>query len=121
MIEASCHCGAVTLKVPRAPEELTDCNCTICRRYGALWAYYTPAEVTVAGETDVYLRGKKIIEFHRCRSCGSVTHWLPADKTHPRMGVNARMMDPKALAGARVSTFDGAETWKVLAVRTWEG
>jgi hypothetical protein len=25
-----------------APETVTDCNCSICRRYGALLAYYSP-------------------------------------------------------------------------------
>ena len=112
--ESSCHCGAVKLAVPRAPSELTDCNCTICRRYGALWAYYSPKEVAITGASDVYLRGDKSIEFHRCRVCGCVTHWAPADKTHDRMGVNCRMMEPEIIAHARVRKLDGFDTWKFL-------
>ena len=38
MIEASCHCGAVRLEIDSPPDEVTDCHCSICRRYGALWA-----------------------------------------------------------------------------------
>ena len=38
MIEASCHCGAVRLEIAQRPERLTSCNCSICRRLGALWA-----------------------------------------------------------------------------------
>lgn len=52
MIEASCHCGAVRLEIEKAPTEITDCNCSICRRYGVLWAYYTLDQVrlrSVAG------------------------------------------------------------------------
>jgi hypothetical protein len=114
MIQSSCHCGAVRVTVPTAPAEVTDCNCTICRRYGALWSYYSPKEVEVAGATDVYLRGEKSIEFHRCRTCGCVTHWAPVDATHDRMGVNTRLMEPAVLAAARVRKVDGFDnTWKL--------
>jgi len=37
MIYASCHCGAVELEIDVAPQDITDCNCSICRRYGVLW------------------------------------------------------------------------------------
>jgi hypothetical protein len=114
VIQSSCHCGAVRLAIAHAPTELTDCNCTICRRYASLWAYFSPKEVEVSGATDVYMHGDKSIEFHRCKTCGCVMHWAPADKTHDRMGVNCRMMDPAVLAGARVRKLDGFDTWKFL-------
>jgi hypothetical protein len=62
MIESTCHCGAVKLEILAAPETLTDCNCSICRRYGGLWAHYSPKDVrVVAGEgaTDGYSWGDK--------------------------------------------------------------
>lgn len=68
----------------------------------------------MTGATEVYLRGEKKIEFHRCASCGCVTHWAPADKTRDRMGVNCRMMEPDVLAGVRVRKLDGLDTWKFL-------
>lgn len=40
MIRTSCHCGAVGFEIETAPTEVTECNCSICRRYGVLWAYY---------------------------------------------------------------------------------
>src|SRR5450759_179867 len=46
-IDASCHCGAVHLAIDAPPETLTECNCSICRRYGALWAYYSPKQVRI--------------------------------------------------------------------------
>src|SRR5262245_25921313 len=113
MIKSSCHCGAVTVAVPQAPTELTDCNCTICRRYGALWAYYSPKDVEITGATEIYVRGEKMLEFHRCRSCGCVTHWAPVEKTHDRMGVNCRMMEPNVISRTRVRRFDGFDTWKL--------
>lgn len=61
MTEAVCHCGAVRLRVAFALERVTDCNCSICRRLGVLWAYYAPAQVTITGlnSTAAYVRRDK--------------------------------------------------------------
>ena len=111
MIDASCHCGAVRFTVETAPDEVTDCNCSICRRYGALWAYYQAPQVRFEpanGPTDVYLWGRRQLGFHRCRACGCLTHWAAVDRRYERMGVNARLMPPQVLAAAPVVCFDGA-------------
>jgi hypothetical protein len=116
-IESSCHCGAVRLEIASPPETVTSCNCSICRRTGALWAYYSPKQVRItpaAGATDIYMSGDRMLELHRCKVCGIVTHWAPVDKSYDRMGVNARLMDPAVLAAARVRRLDGADTWKYL-------
>ncbi len=114
MIESSCVCGAVRLAITHAPGELVDCNCSICRRYAALWAYYPLKDVIVPSAlTDVFMLGPKKIEFHRCKVCGCVTHWSPTDK-RDRMGVNARLMAPEILSQVRVRHLDGADTWKYL-------
>jgi len=39
-LQGSCHCGAVRLTLPAAPEKATSCNCSLCRRSGGIWAYY---------------------------------------------------------------------------------
>jgi hypothetical protein len=117
MIEASCHCGSIRLEIAAPPETLTDCNCSICRRYGVLWAYYLPAQIRIeAGEnaTQVYKWGDKSLEFHRCRNCGCVTHWVAVDKSRDRMGVNTRLMAPEIVAAARLRHLDGADTWQYL-------
>lgn len=46
---------------------------------------------TNAAET--YVWGDKELQFHRCRTCGCVTHWLPIDKSHGEMGVNGRLLE----------------------------
>ena len=110
MIEASCHCGALRIEVDVAPDTVTDCSCSICRRKGALWAYYSPKQVRLvpaSGTTAIYMWGDKEIEFHTCKTCGCTTHWAPADKTFDRMAVNARLMDPKVLAAAMVRKITG--------------
>ena len=118
MITSRCHCGAVAVRVPRRPRRLTSCNCSICRRYGALWAYYRTSEVRVIahrGATERYAWGDRTLAFVRCRTCGCVTHWHPLPRTAgARMGVNARNFDPADVAGIRVRRLDGASTWKYL-------
>ena len=116
MIKAACHCGAASLTVPTAPTEVTECNCSICRRLGARWAYYTPAEVTLPAPatTQVYVWGDRMLAFHRCKACGVVTHWQSLDGARDRMAINARLMDDLDWTGIRVRQFDGAATWKYL-------
>lgn len=118
MIAASCHCGAVRVEVPRKPRRLTNCNCSICRRYGSLWAYYKASEVRVMaapGATADYAWGDKSLRFVRCSTCGCITHWAPMDpEKGSKMGVNARNFEPDAIASVRVRRLDGASTWKFL-------
>jgi len=118
MIEASCHCGAVRIEIAVRPESLTDCNCSVCRRYGALWAYYRPDQVrflTPRDTTLAYAHGEKSIAFHHCRVCGCVTHWENVNKVNAdRMAVNARLCEPLAIEGVAVRRFDGAESWAFL-------
>lgn len=117
MVSLTCHCGAVRVEVAQAPAEVTDCNCSICRRYGTLWAYYAPKRVrfiAAVPPTDQYLWGDRDLEFHRCRCCGCITHWSPADKTRDRMGVNMRLADPEIVEAARIRRLDGADTWAKL-------
>ena len=118
MLIATCHCGAVRIEVPRRPRTLTNCNCSICRRYGTLWAYYKAAEVRVTGAPEAiseYAWGDKTLRFVRCGACGCVTHWEPLRSTDDsRMGVNARNFEPGALGPVRIRLLDGASTWKYL-------
>jgi hypothetical protein len=95
MVHASCHCGAIALEIDVAPQDVTECNCSICRRYGVLWAYYSPSQVqfTKYPETDIYMWDDKAIQFHRCRVCGCISHWSavdpstrPCGQTSPRYG-----------------------------------
>lgn len=118
MLTASCHCGAVRIEMDRRPRSLTQCTCSICRRYGALWAYRTRKTARVLGERaamTAYVWNDKVIEFYHCNACGCVTHYESTEKTaDSRIAVNARMLEPAAIEGVRIRTFDGADTWKFL-------
>jgi hypothetical protein len=113
-VTATCHCGAVTIEVPVAPEAVTSCNCSICRRIGALWAYYPPQDVRVThaeGAVDGYSQGDRSLTNWRCHTCGCATHWTAIDPDYDRMAVNARLMPPEIVSAARIRRFDGADTW----------
>jgi len=115
MIQATCHCGAIALAISNAPDEVTECTCSICRRYGVLWAYYSVPDVVInGGATDGYLWRNRSISFHRCRSCGCVTHWWPESRSEDRMGINARLLDLPVLRAARVRHLDGAVSEQYL-------
>lgn len=118
MLRGTCHCGDVRIEIPSRPESVTLCNCSICRRLGALWAYYPVSSVRVIGQpehTDEYIWGDKTLRTVRCRRCGCVTHWEPLEvKPDSRLGVNVRNFDPGELEELRIRRFDGAETWKYL-------
>jgi hypothetical protein len=105
MVQASCHCGLVQIEVTQAPDVVNECTCSICGRYGTLWAYYSPqlVRITPPGNagTDVYRWGERKLEFHRCKGCGCITHWSPVDKSRDRMGVNARLMKPEVIRQTR--------------------
>lgn len=119
MIQAACHCGAVTFEVDEAPTEVTDCNCSLCHKLGALWAYYQAPQVRISGETVAYLQGDKTLTSHHCPTCGCVTHWRAVDPQYQRMGVNTRLMAPAALEGMRVKRLDGAHDFATLGHYTF--
>jgi len=112
MLTATCHCGAVTVSIPQRPRTITNCNCSICRRYGVLWAYYKADTVSVQaapGATETYRWGRKALDFVRCKSCGCVVNWqrvVPVPGG--RMGVNARLFDPEQLGPVKIELLDGA-------------
>lgn len=121
MYTASCHCGSITLELQRKPRRMTQCNCSVCRRYGALWAYFQRKSIRVLADNralEAYSWGHQRFEFYRCATCGCVTHY---ERTNKRpdgsdMGaVNLRNIDdPGIVADIPIRLLDGASSWKVL-------
>lgn len=116
-LEGRCHCGALGWRLQGLPESATACNCTVCRRYGVLWAYgHEGQDITVDGPSVAYRRGTAI-EFHFCPACGSVSHWraqaLQADGQR-RIAVNLRLTDPEHIAKLPIDHFDGLDTFDDL-------
>ena len=105
MIRAACHCTNVRLTAAQPPDWVMDCNCTLCRRYGGLWAYYEKGEVELVqgeGKTDTYHWGSNALLFHRCSECGCITHFTPHDDPDFICGINTRMMPTLDPASVRI-------------------
>ena len=43
-VSATCHCGSVRLEIDTPPSEVTECNCSICQRYGVCELTTRPIE-----------------------------------------------------------------------------
>jgi hypothetical protein len=117
----TCHCGAVTIEMQRQIRKLTQCNCSICRRYGALWAYQQRKAIRVIDERDAlraYTWGKGKLEFFHCSNCGCVTHYDHSDRRADGSDMSAVNMrnsiDPARISTLPIRLIDGAGNWKVL-------
>jgi hypothetical protein len=118
MLEGSCHCGNVKWTFDGIPEGATACNCTICRRYGVLWAYDFEGErIRATGETRAYVWGHRTIGFHFCPSCGCVAYWRslsPGKDGRRRIAVNLRLAEPDAVSAIPIDRFDGLVAFQDL-------
>ena len=115
MITLTCLCGQVRLETGR-PDYINECNCTLCRKSGARWAYFDPATVTVEGLTKGYSRADKAepgAEVQSCPECGATTHFvltpaMVAKHGNTLMGVNMLLAAEADLAGVELRFPDGA-------------
>lgn len=119
MIQGSCHCGSVFWECDKTLDHVTACNCTLCRRYGALWGYdYEDEAIRVEGPTSIYIRADGgDIGFHFCARCGCLLYWR-SRQARPdgrrRLAVNVRMAEPEVVGDIPIRHFDGLDTFGPL-------
>lgn len=103
----SCHCGAVRFEVTADIDHVRACDCSICRRRGAL-NFRVPKEslrlLTPWENLTLYEWGSRTAKDYFCPTCGILPFRRPSDPT------------PQELREA-VKPFDG---WAVN-VRCLEG
>ncbi|MBX8496229.1 GFA family protein [Pseudomonas cichorii] len=114
-LEGSCHCGSVRLTLAHQPAHATQCNCSLCLRLGALWAYYEAGTVKFEGHpqnTQAYVWGRETLRTIRCKNCGCATHWEEIQpEASARIGVNINNFSQELISSTPVRHFDGADTW----------
>ena len=77
--KASCHCGTVVLELD-LPDGIVNprrCNCSMCRRRGAIVASVPLAGVRVVQGEDalkLYQFNTKTAKHYFCSNCGIYTH-----------------------------------------------
>lgn len=108
----TCHCGNVEIETQFDAKEVVHCNCSICRRYAAAWAYYDVGDVSIRCHKEAsvyYLWGDKEVAFHRCNLCGCLTHYKTTEKCDVnKMAVNMRLAASEVLADLPMRRVDGA-------------
>lgn len=109
----TCHCGAVVLQVTLKDglQNLRRCNCSLCRRKGAIMASVPLDALRVIRGADnlgLYQWNTKIAKHYFCKTCGIYTHH--ARRSNPNeYGVNIGCLDgvdPHALG--EIAVGDGA-------------
>ena len=118
MLSLSCHCGQIHIEINRKPDYVNACNCTLCSKAGAHWAYFHPSEVRVKGPAKGYSRTDKddpAAEVQFCPDCGSTTHFVLTASAQSKfgnslMGVNMLLADEVDLAGIELRYPDG-QAW----------
>ena len=121
MLTGSCHCGACGWTLEGDPGSATACNCTLCRRYGTLWAYdYEGERIRISGPSVAYARADTahpVLEIRFCPTCGCVICWRglrPGSDGRRRIAVNLRLAPPEAFADLPIDHFDGLDTFEDL-------
>src|SRR5437762_4159278 len=114
--QGACHCGRVTFEVRAELDYVVDCNCSACRRKGALWHPAADADLRIlAGEGDLtlYQFNTKTAKHYFCKHCG--VHPFIRPRLDPgRWAVNVRCIDKVDLSSIPVRQFDG-EHWEEAA------
>jgi len=121
MLTGTCHCGACHWTLEGDPGPVTACNCTLCRRYGALWAYdYENERIRVFGPTSSFVRRDEpdpSLEILFCPTCAGVLCWRGLklrEGGRRRIAVNVRLAEPGAVAHLAIDHFDGLGTFADL-------
>lgn len=110
--KASCHCGSVVLRLT-LPDGIVDprrCNCSYCRRRGAITAttYLDDIEILEGRELlGLYQFNTCLAEHYFCSRCGIYTHHKRRSKPH-EYGYNvANLEGVNPFLLGEVPTFDG--------------
>ena len=119
VLEGRCHCGACGWTLKGDPGSITACNCTLCSRYGALWAYDFYGDRTqLFGDTASYTRAVKTdpaLEMLFCSNCGCVVAYRglkPEDNGKFRIVLNVRMAELDKVASLAIDHFDGLDSFE---------
>jgi hypothetical protein len=112
----SCHCGAVAFEVQTTLAPALRCNCSLCRRKGAVMApVATEHFQLLKGEDDIvlYQFNTQLAKHYFCKHCGIYTFHRPrvAPDTYRvnvgcLEGVDVSNLEIKMNDGAAYSTVD---------------
>ncbi|KWN79274.1 aldehyde-activating protein [Burkholderia ubonensis] len=111
LYRGSCHCGDVQFEVDGELTGVMACNCSICRRKGALMWFVPRANLyLLAPEENLasYTFNKHVIQHRFCRRCGIHPFGEGADPKGNRMAaINVRCLEDVDIDALPVTHYDG--------------
>jgi hypothetical protein len=111
LYKGGCHCGKVAFEVKGELGMAVRCNCSICRRKGALlWAVQHEKLNLVAWGDDLgrYTFGKAQIAHRFCRTCGMHPFAEDVSESGERSAyININCLEDVDLTAIEVFEFDG--------------
>jgi hypothetical protein len=114
--KGSCHCKKVIFEYESAPGPVLECNCSICKRKGAIWQAVSKENFRIlSGQEDLslYQFGTRTAKHFFCGHCGVSTF------SNPRLApdtwvINTRCVDDVDLSTLTILPFDG-RNWEQAA------
>jgi hypothetical protein len=107
----SCHCGDVRYRVTADLAVVISCNCSICTKSGALWAFVPSESFTLeAGGDNLvdYRFNKHVINHLHCARCGVESFARgKGPEGKETVAINVRCLDGIDLASVKLTPFDG--------------
>lgn len=114
--KGSCHCQRTRFEVRSALEDVTSCDCSICRRRGTLIQCIAEERFRLLTPSDrltAYRWNTQIATDYFCAMCGVLTH--RRSRTAPSgIAVNVRCLEDVDFDGLRVRKVFGSKLSRVL-------
>jgi hypothetical protein len=109
--QGSCHCGAVRFEVDADFDHVRVCDCSICRRRGALNYRVEPADfrlLTALDDLALYQFNTHTAKDYFCRVCGILPFRRP--RTAPDLWtVNVRCVEGVDIDSIPVTRVNGSQ------------
>lgn len=109
---ASCHCGSIVIELdlPDGLVDLRRCDCSLCRRRGAIAASILLSDIKIVEGEEflvLYQFNTKTAKHYFCRQCGIYTH-------------HQRRSNPEQY-GFNVACLEGINPLKIKEIPTKDG
>ena len=108
-----CHCGQVAFEATGTIEDVSECNCSICRKKGYVH-WIIPREsfrlLTPVENIATYTFNTGVAQHYFCARCGIASFYIPRSDPD-KIDVNLRCLDGINLSDFTLRKFDG-QNWE---------
>ena len=109
--KGGCHCGQIVFKVEGDLQQVTECNCSICSKRGALMWFVPQVNFHLTTPVEnyaTYTFNKHKIMHRFCPKCGCAPFGEAASSSGVAMvAINVRCLEDLDLSALKVDHFDG--------------